>query len=331
MSNKEVMSRDREDAEAAARSAYDEWKVGRCSYECAICGEMFPHSVKFYRHLSLEHPTVGGCRRYSLAHGCPRTRSHQIKCLACGEMVLYDYGELKVHFRAVPHTDPHLDMLGMPPMDVPQYFLLYVYGQESQKRKVADDAEEDVEIKGPTGVGDAVAGNHVDDGKCRRRKGNGLPRGEKTCCDKGESLLRRRHHRCLECGEVLLCDMHAVRQHLSRHGGTEAYLRRHPGISGAEAEEVEDLRRGRRSESPFGARHLHARRRHLKKSSSSTPSPSPSSSSSSSLAVESGKVANLCRFRCPLCGEEFGKLAHLYRHVNLGHKMKFRYVSYCVH
>ncbi len=157
----------RQDVEA--RRAYEKWKKGRCSYRCAVCGETLPHSLKFYRHLAEAHWSIGGHKEYFAMYGSARRKTDRIRCLSCGETVLYDYGELKAHFRLVPHTDPHLIDLGIPVMDLPQYFLLHVYGQEpgehgcgaSQEEAVAAAAAATPDVSSATV---AAVGNYVDAG-----------------------------------------------------------------------------------------------------------------------------------------------------------------------
>ncbi len=134
-----------EEEEAAARREYERWKVGSCRYTCPRCEQVLPHSLRLLRHLATAHQgeslSVPGAegnppRMSALVSAC-RTETTFLRCRSCppaggdGAWMLYDYGEIRAHFRDVAHAD------GV--QDPAQYFLRHVYGKA---------VEEDEELLG---------------------------------------------------------------------------------------------------------------------------------------------------------------------------------------
>ncbi len=145
----------------AARRAYEKWKVGKCSYECGICGAILSHSLKFYRHLAEKHPDAGGPTGYSRSYGSALVSSKQMKCKMCRESILYDYGEMKAHFKSRKHR--HADLRRPSSVvELPQYFVLYEYKlyhlrsknlpQQEQEGQKGPGDQEPKETKAPEDV-----------------------------------------------------------------------------------------------------------------------------------------------------------------------------------
>ena len=81
------------------------WLAGTCSFECALCGERFVHSISFYTHLAAGHRTRPS--DYAARHGSALVKRNTVECARCAETVDHEKGSLQKHF-ALRHPDVRL-------------------------------------------------------------------------------------------------------------------------------------------------------------------------------------------------------------------------------
>ena len=72
------------------------WLSGTCSFECAMCGERFAHSISFYTHLAAGHRTRPS--DYAVKHGSALVDRNTVVCAECRETVDHEKGSLQKHF-----------------------------------------------------------------------------------------------------------------------------------------------------------------------------------------------------------------------------------------
>ena len=192
------------------------WLSGTCSFECAICGERFPHSIAFYCHLAADHKTRPA--DYAAKHGSALADRRTVECAHCLETIDHEKGSLKKHF-AQKH----------PGVRMRDYFEQFVKPGEEASRSAVDPVS-----GGPRVEGAAFCQDREDNQRPTRRKGRRsfsskgehnkenllekrqiTTRGTKPGEEQGENQMDEKEMavKCGVCGEALR-DAKSLLEHL---------------------------------------------------------------------------------------------------------------------
>ena len=181
---------------------FTSWLAGTCSFECAICGERFPHSIAFYCHLAADHKTRPA--DYAAKHGSALVDRGTVECAHCLETIDHEKGSLKKHF-AQKHPGERMR----------DYFEQFVKPSQGS-RSAIDPASDGGD--GPRVEGAAIDQEREDNRRPPRRKGRSrsssskdghnkenLPEKRRRSTKPGEEEQEEKEMavNCSVCGEAL--------------------------------------------------------------------------------------------------------------------------------